>query len=49
MNTYKFILFIYFKHNGMTSTKIIIASQAHYVNQYKNLKNKVKMLWKYLL
>jgi len=28
---------IIFKHNGMSSTKIIIASQARYVNQYRNL------------
>ena len=29
---------MYFKHNGIYSTKIIIASQARFVNQYKNLR-----------
>ena len=29
---------IILKHNGMSSTKVIIASQARYVNQNKNLK-----------
>jgi hypothetical protein len=48
---YKIILFdhvytlfhfnIILKHNGMPSTKIIIASQTRYVSQYKNLKSKV--------
>jgi hypothetical protein len=39
-----YILFhfnIILKHNGMSSTKIITASQARYVSQYKNLKSKV--------
>jgi hypothetical protein len=32
---------IVLKHNGMSSTKIIVASQARYANHYKNLKSKV--------
>jgi hypothetical protein len=32
---------MYFKHNGMFSIKIITASQARYVNQYKNLESNV--------
>jgi len=31
---------MYVKHNGMSSTKIITANQAHYANQYKNSKMK---------
>jgi len=32
---------LYFnKHNWMSSTKIILASQGHSINQYKNLKSK---------
>ena len=38
---YNFILLMYFKHNGMSSTKIVIASQVRYTNQYKNLKRKI--------
>jgi len=37
-----YILFhfnIILKHNGMSSTKIIIASQALYVSQYTSLKS----------
>jgi hypothetical protein len=36
-----FILIMYFKHNGMFCTKIIIASQARCGNQYENWKRKV--------
>ena len=46
----QFILLMYFKDNGMSSTKISIASQARYVSQYKNLiKQGPEMLCKHLL
>jgi hypothetical protein len=45
-----FILLMYFEHNGMCSTKIVIASQARYVNQYKKLRKEgPETLWQYLL
>ena len=38
---YILFLLIYFKQNGMSTTKIILASQARSINQLKNLRSKV--------
>ena len=36
-----FVLLLGLKHNGMSSIKITLASQARCINQYKNLRTKV--------